>query len=620
MDPPRRRPVPQSADSYSGRPMLDPNDSTLSKTTPPSATIDAPRPLRFARSATNLRSAHQRPSTGISDRDGGLPVGFVVDDVPPPPYLLSAPTYHSGAAVDNGGLRRVRSSSALSAQDQLNYPNVAQQEDDQVKPQSRWNAALGEAQYFAGGLITRPAESTRHHTIIRHSHALVWYRGPSTSVSITILSDTELPSTRTIWIQQKGYSGNMGMNLKALVGTTGSWLDVTPETKAGPEHLPDIEERGIQRDLGRFIKKSSGRQKKHVPRETLIVRIPAAATDGYFRLVLCSDKDGKKVLCGCPVFRVASTSADASVMRGASLKTIPLEVGVKVGSTVAQQFAKRYTGPASLILESKAAKVVSHKTVKTGASLGMTALQTTGIDQAVMESWKKHKVTRYDPILHDTALLPVLGPDSGPEDPFPLAFDGRVSKGTGISTTELGLPTANLRGVRDEIKMRLKGVYAAWACVSVPSNNPNDGVSGDWYPAIVTIAPLRYAPPEVVMKNRVAVHLMHDFSGALFYDMKVKAVLVGYLHPPMPRDADLVDVVRQHDEDVISIMASLGREMWSAERVINRHDETLDRVGAVVGSVQGRIDRVPLHLAGVRSEIATLRDKVYGNGGIWIPR
>lgn len=609
----RRRPLPNRADTFAGKPStLTPDDLLTPDVPPPPYGLPSP-PLRYVRSATNLRAAHDHPTTAVADVNGQLPVDFVVDSLPTPRTLSPSSTNE---------IRRVKSSSALSAPG--SPVTTTSQEGSEEKAQgNKWKHALGEAQYFAGGLVSRPAESTRHYSIIRHSHALVWYRGSSTTVSITILSDTDLPPTRTVWLQQKGYSGNVGMSLKALVGTTGNWLDVTPATKAASENLPENDERGIQRDLKRFAKKASGRQKKHIPRETHVVRIPAAATDGYFRLVLCAGEEGKKILCGCPVFRIASTSTDVSVVRGASLKTMPLEVGVKVGSTVAQTFAKKYTAPATAVVQNRATKAMGNQVVKKAVTRGKTAYQTgrtvaqkTGMDQAVTESWQRGKAGRYDPVVHTDAVS-IIGSDDGPEAPFPISFEGKVKRGSGRSTNELGIPSANLSGVRDEIKMRWKGVYAAWANI-VPVKGSED-ISSDWHEALVTIGPLRFAPPEVVVKNRVTVHLMHDFDGATFFDSKVRVVLMGYIHPPSPPDADPDDVVCEYMNDTMTTLESLGRENWSVEHA-SRSRSFSERIDGATGAVQGRVDRIPLHWVGVRSESGTMRDKVYGNGGLWIPR
>ncbi|KAF7564022.1 hypothetical protein G7046_g171 [Stylonectria norvegica] len=566
------------------------------------------RPLRPARSATNLTGAHRPQESGIVDQRGFLQVGFVVDELPPPSSLDPRPDRE---------IRRVKSSSALST-------TAAQ--DQKPKDPSKWKAALGEAQYFAGGLISHPAESTRHFTIIRHSHALVWYRGPSTSVPITILSDAPLPPTRTVWLQQKGYSGNMGMSLKALVGTTSGWIDVTPATKASLEHLPEADERGIQRDLKRFFKKASGRLKKHMPQETHIVRIPATATDGYFRLVVCSGEDGKKTLCGSPVFRIASTSTDVSVVRGASLSTMPLEVGIKIATTVGQQVVNKYTGVAGAVVQSRAKKLVPSAAVKKAAKSVHTAYQGSGIHDTVGESWRNGKTGRYDPMVADAMLqgpLRVVGPDAGPEPPFPVKFRGKVVPGTGISTRELGVPTANLTEVPDEIKMRMGGVFAAWVRI-LPQVGLGE-IDDDWHEAIVTIAPFRNRAPGVVLKNKVAIHIIHDFEDIPFYDANIKAILMGYLHPWSPGTAN-EDLAVEHAQDVMATLASLSREKWGPEETVSRlrnarsEMNLKERLNEATGMVQSHVDRIPVHWAGVRSESGTMRDQIYGNGGLWIPR
>lgn len=602
MDPaPRRRPVPPSYSRVAG--------SSLAPDPPPPM-------LRPSRSATNLKSAHRPPETGVIGPRGELPVGFVVDDLPTPGPLAPRP---------NLEVRRAKSSSALSTAAASFSSQDARQKDP-----SKWKAALGEAQYFAGGLISRPAESTRHFTVIRHTHALVWYRGPSTSVSITIMSDQPLPANRTVWLQQKGFSGNMGMNLKALVGTTGSWIDVTPANRAAPEHIPEGDERGIQRDLKRFFKKASGRSKHHVPRETHVVRIPAAATDGYFRLIICGE-DGKKVLCGCPVFRIASTSTDAAVVRGAGLRNMPLEVGVKVASTVGQQVVKRYVGVyagvAGAVVQSRAKKLIPTGAIKRAGQTAYRGYQTSGMGSTVEESWKNGKAGRYDPIMGEAMLdapVYIIGSDVGPEAPFPIKFYGRVETGTGRSTCEVGIPTANLSDVSDAITMRLSGVFAAWAMI-MPNKGLED-ISDDWHEAIVTIAPLRNAAPGVALRNRVTVNIIYDFDeDTTFFEARVKIVLMGHLHPAAT-DVDPTDFMDQHAQDTMTTLASLGRENWAPEETIanmkglKSERSFNDRLNSATGKVQQHVDKIPLHWAGVRSESGMMRDQTYGKGGMWIPR
>lgn len=223
-----------------------------------------------------------------------------------------------------------------------------------TKVKHAFESAYSEAKYFAGGLISHPHESTRHYTILRHSLGLIYYRGPSTNVVITIFSDGPLPDDRTIWLQKRGFSGKTGLAVGAALGTRTAWIDVTPIIQRTPDELMPDQERAWQRDILSFSRKARDSKygRDHVPRETNLIRIPHAAEDGYLRIVVCS---GRKVLCPSPTFRYASTSADPGSLRGASLLTLPLEVGLKVGTRVATTAANAATHrtlkPASAVLQ-----------------------------------------------------------------------------------------------------------------------------------------------------------------------------------------------------------------------------------------------------------------------------
>lgn len=603
-----------------------------------------PPRLRPSRSATNLSgfdSRHRGPYYDVS-QPPPLPVGFIVDDVPPPAYQLRAPTTQAPGNASlapptyrDREIRRVKSSSDVNAPPTSSRLDAGSQllPDAADKQPSAWKKALGEAQYFAGGLVSRPAESTKHYTVIRHSHALIWYRGPATSVTISILSDAPLPPTRSVWLQQRGHSGNMGMTLKAIVGSSKSWIDVTPATKAVATDLPAVDERGIQRDLKRFWKRASGRQQKHLPRETHLVRIPAACEDGYFRLVLCSgSEDERKVLCGSPVFRVASTSTDISVVRGASLSTMPLEMGIKVASTIGQQWAKRYTGVASAVVQSRAGKLVTNKAVQKAGQKAYKSYQITGMGDAVNESWKTSRAAQYEAALGSAMLqapIGVIGDENGPSSPFPVKFDGTVVHGSGASTQLLGFPTANLSGVPDAVKARFSGVFAAWACIRPDKESQQRDISTDWHEAVVTIGAANTAAPSVAVKTKVAVHIINDFDEAVFSGSRVKVLLMGYLHEchRTPLDeTSAEEYLETHASDVTITVASLGRDNWTSHETLNRM-RTLkserswsQRLDGVTGRVAEQVDRVPVHWAGVRSESSLLRDKTHGIGGLWIER
>lgn len=489
--------------------------------------------------------------------------------------------------------------------------------------------ALEEAQFFAGGILSRAVESTKHYSIIRHSFAIVWYRGPATTATFSVLSDVAMPPARSLWLQQKGFSGKTGMALKArLGGGVDGWINVTPASAASASQLPPNDERAFQRDLKRFAEKASGRLRKHLPRETLVVRIPAGASDGYYRLVLCEGADPGKVLCGSPVFRIASTSTDSSVIRGAGLRSIPLEVGVKVGSVIATNTVLRYVAPVTGIVGSRVAKYgTKMKLAKKGASMAY---------QQHDEQWRNIRQQKHNQLLAadagllssgDPSTVCAIGSEMGPEPPFPTRFTGVVVKGTGLSRERYGVPTANLSGLPEEIKASFKGVFVAWARVQ-PKKGLN--VTNEWCEAVVTVAPLMHGPVGAVRKTKAAVHFLNDFE-VDFFEAKVDVLLMGFIRhattlPNEPSDAldsSMLDALLQ---DVIVSVASLRREHWGHEDALQRlktvesEKSFSSKLMDVRDKVQNTLERVPLHLAGVRSESDQFRDAVYGAGGLYIKR
>ncbi|RCI14841.1 hypothetical protein L249_6704 [Ophiocordyceps polyrhachis-furcata BCC 54312] len=482
----------------------------------------------------------------------------------------------------------------------------------------RWKTALDEAQYWAGGLLGKPSESTRHYSIIRHSHALVWYRGPATSVSVTVLSDRPLPTGRKLWLQERGFSGNAGMAAKALVGSTRNWLDVTPVREARPEHLRDVEERGFQRDLRRFAQKATqGRTRTHAPRETLVVRIPAGVADGYFRLVLC---DGKKVLCGSPVFRIASTSPDAAVVRGASLASLPLELGVRAASTVGKQMASKYMGVAGAAAQNRARALLrsSRRPVlnKAGSAMekGCTRL---GLVDIVREGWRR------DELLSSLPATPMEFIGSGPEPPFPFKLNGKVVPGGDRCEAEPGFPTVRLGGVPLGVRARLRGVFAAWVRILPAKSGVPDLACHDWLEAVVTIAPPCDVTPDVAVADDVSIHVARDTDGIDFCSARLNVLLMGLLRPVVSLSTSEADLAGQHARDVATTLVSLARESWGADEadaLTHGQRSVAERLVEATGALRIQVDRLPLHWAGVRSEAATLRDGCYGIGGLWIAR
>jgi hypothetical protein len=269
--------------------------------------------------------------------------------------------------------------------------------------------------------MSRPIQSTKHFSIMRHSHGLVFYQGSSTSLAISIFSDEPLPSDRTLWVQSKGWTGKTGMRAKAFVGVTGSWLNVTPTVAVGTEQLIPTDERAWQRDFQTFRKKAPSRiRDRHQLRETAVVRIPAEAGDGYFQLVLCTG-DKKKVLCTSPAFRVLSTSTQPSSIRGASLSSLPFELGAMalaiygrstVGSTVSI-----LTSPCENAIQQYLPSFWTRKAA--GAAYQLSGAEkridgTAADAQRIYERARDEALT----IAEDEALAL----EEGPKHPYPITF------------------------------------------------------------------------------------------------------------------------------------------------------------------------------------------------------
>ncbi|CAK7221866.1 hypothetical protein SBRCBS47491_004674 [Sporothrix bragantina] len=538
--------------------------------------------------------------------------------------------------------------SPASTMNTMNSSASASVSKPEKKEPSIWKTALDETRFFAGGLLTKPYESTKHYTVMRHSAGLVMYRGPTTNVVVTVFSTPDhpiSPADRTVWLQRRGYSGDTGLKLKTLVGASGSWLDVTPERQALPTDLPTADERGYQRDIAKLMKKTSGKHMekalaKRQPRETLVVRIPAACADGYFRLVVCSGGveagTKRKVLCGSPVFRVASTSTDASIFRGASLSTLPMEAGVKIASFVGNNYVTNMAAP---VVETVQGQISKYQPGTVSTMAAQTAYDNSKLSTKVDEAgqtWEQRRETSYQAydteggggFGDDDAPPEVLGADSGPTAPFPLQFQGRIVRGTGRSTAECGVPTANLGDVPDDVRLRLRGVYFGWATLVPGKNAAQDSrFPSDWIEAVVTVGSSPWGPAKtsVVSRNDVVAHLLYDFGTASLLDAKLKVILMGFVRP-LSTGGDGAAVAVAAAEDASLVVSSLSRPAWGPQATLARMDSDKssrslsDKYVDTRGKIQKQVDRIPIHWAGVRTEAGDLRDQLYGNGGFWVKR
>ena len=69
-----------------------------------------------------------------------------------------------------------------------------------------------------------------------------------------------------------------------------------------------------------------------------------------------------------------------------------------------------------------------------------------------------------------------VGPDVGPPKPFPICFEGKVIKGFGRGSKDLGIPTANVEedAIQDLLAHADSGVYLGYARVVQPHTSDED--------------------------------------------------------------------------------------------------------------------------------------------------
>jgi hypothetical protein len=530
----------------------------------------------------------------------------------------------------------------LDSPSSIQSPTSVSASDSPTSEPSKWRTAMEETRHFAGGLINHPFESTKHFSILRHSHGLVYYKGPSTNLAITIFSDKPLPEGRTLWVQRKGWTGKTGMKVKSLLNSNSSWIDVTPSERAEPTQLPPSDERAWQRDISKFLKKAPKDIRHHIPRETDVLRIPASVEDGYFRIVLCAGEGSKNVLCPSPVFRVASTSASGSSIKGASLSTLPIEIGVKVLSSTAITAAGKVIAPVTSAIQGQLSQLKQYEPGFLVQEAGSIAYNATGVKSKIDNANQQFSQTRdmapesdhgnngnYD----ELARSEIVGSADGPESPFPIRMAGKLAPGTGRSTMELGVPTMNPAISPEDIDHHLLGVYFGWASISAKASL-QPGMLDTWHQAIITIAPCPYTAPSITPKKVVKAHLLHDFQDTQLQPLNVKIslLILGFLRPAPSTKSELDRdwILNEITNDIAVTQASLSpeREAWSAEACINQlklaknNRSMTERCVDLCQSGQKQVDRVPLHKAGIRAPGAVQRDKIVvnGNGGVYVLR
>lgn len=518
------------------------------------------------------------------------------------------------------------SSSYFPPTDSIPTPTSSQ------SPSAYLQSAYREARHFAGGLISHPSESSKHYSILRHSHGLVFYQGPDTTLSVSIFADRPLPLDRTLWLQSKGWSGKTGMRIRAFMGRDGNWLNVTPAIQVVAEQLKPTDERAWQRDIASFRKKS--RKKKwrdHTLRETAIVRIPAEAMDGYFQLVLCMG-DKKKVLCPSPVFRILSSSISPSSIKGASLSTLPLELGAMAFETYLRNTAGRVVGPATMVVQNRVKKYMPSKRVQKVA--------TTAFDVVRAES----KNGTIDCTPYGNSFNAQLGDfeiaiEQGPLAPYPLHFTAR----TQLARTEsnlLGMPALTLESVSSDHMRRLDGYYFGWCRVLPKSKQSVSPAEETWYQIITSnllpdATQLFRANHAEASQRVITMRFIQDSDPEDLPSppTTVEIRLLGFIRPDDPSqrailhqglqagDEAAVEAAMLTDFDDISFTQSfLFHEAWGPDAGERERLTVVEKMRKGLVEGRRRVEGVPLHKLGLRMPGNPSGNGVIVGGGFYVVR
>lgn len=487
--------------------------------------------------------------------------------------------------------------------------------------------AFGEARHFLGGLISRPAESNKHFTILRHSHGVVFYRGSTTSVTISIFSDTPLPPDRSLWLQNKGWTGKTGMRAKALFRLTDDWLDISPTLALRSDQVEPTDERAWQRDIAKFLKKAPSRVRDtHRLRETAVARIPAEAGDGYFQVVLCQGPK-KKVLCTSPVFRILSTSLEPSSIRGASLATLPLEVGAMVLGLYAQTAAQTVISPATSLVQSKIQPLkpswVTQTAAETAYGMGMSMRSSDGN-------------SNQDPAAAMACGQPeAISLETGPSPPYPMSFKARAEA---IQVEGVyDMQRMRLSKVPDLILDRLHGFFFGWARL-LSDKEDRESSGSQWYQAILAIRnldPSQQARVNMSLVVQRATTLRFLEEVELPAQSRVEVRVLGFLRPdmPPPRGTSEEELLEARNAAAEAAMLADACDAAYAQNVLDypawgpdsrRGSGVIDRTKEGVESMRARgqkiVESVPLHWLGVRSPTAEMRDRQITMNGFYVVR
>lgn len=398
----------------------------------------------------------------------------------------------------------------------------------------------------------------------------------------------------------------------------------------------------------RFLKRADGNLRNHELRQTAIIHIPVDAGDGYYRLALCSSEK-KKVLCSSPVFRVLSTSMSPGSIKGASLSTLPLEIGAKILASTAKSSIGNAISPVTSAIKQQVQPYKPSWSTRTAVS---TAYDVSGIENIVDSNiadanylYDQKRGVDFTPLLDDEN-----SPEDGPRPPFPISFMGNMES---MISNKFDMPMASLTAVPEEILGRLSGYYFGWVRGGKRQNiQKTESMASDnlWYQAIVVaILPNPAQLPSVNLKQlgkkNISIYLVQDKDQETIpMNTRLEVRVMGFIRPPPDQTARLGSTGETEAEDgtdaeeaMLNAIADveitqsfLDQPAWAPESPLALERSESGKLGALEKAkasyadarvaAQRQIDRLPLHMAGVRLPVDRMREAGIGRGGWYVVR
>lgn len=429
------------------------------------------------------------------------------------------------------------------------------------------------------------------------------------------------------------------------MGVNGNWLNVTPTLVVGTEQLNPTDERAWQRDFQRFRKKAHPKiRDRHQLRETAVVRIPAEAGDGYFQLALCLG-DKKKPLCSSPFFRVLSTSTSPSSIRGASLSTLPLELGAMALSTYANSTVGTAVSAVTSPFQSQVQQYMPNFWTRKAASAayGATGAESK-VDSTIGDAQGRYEAARDQTFTVAERVEVAL--EEGPRTPYPINFITSCKGGTSSQVEQFSLPQKNL-SVPSNIPLKLHGHYFGWARPFQKSKQKSAPTDNPWaqvtiFATLVDHSQLARVDVKQASKKTFTLRVIEFSEESPFVHPNVEVQVMGFIRQDEPAQQAKLEEGLQAGQGAAAEASMLAEvnDVSMAQGILDHPSwapDAIEREAAKDGkngrlekikkgyadtrmAAQRQIDRVPFNKVGVRVPGDVVRDKNVILNGFYVIR